>query len=114
MRKQHPVKTDEISGLTQECRTRPSEHFPGSTKILESCFGKFKQLEKQQLRGRFTQLLLDLGASLTRATTDTVRQALQVSRAVDVRTWAKQPIGGPLFAQRQRAFACATNIGRML
>ncbi|EQD70940.1 hypothetical protein B1B_04727, partial [mine drainage metagenome] len=52
---------------SQECRTRPAERFPGSTEILESCFGKFKQLEKQQSRGGFTQLLLGFGALLTRA-----------------------------------------------
>ena len=27
---------------SQECRTRTGERFPGSTEILESCFGKFK------------------------------------------------------------------------
>ncbi len=99
---------------SQECRTRPGERFPGSTEILESCFGKFKQLEKQQSRGGFTQLLLGFGALLTRATTDTVRQAMQTSRTADIRTWAKQTPGVTLFAQRQRAFACATNMGRML
>lgn len=98
----------------QEGRTRPDERFPGSTEILESCFGKFKQLEKQQSRGGFTQLLLGFGALLTRATTDTVREAMQTSRTADIRTWAKQTLGVTLFAQRQRAFACATNMGRIL
>ncbi|MGC8541370.1 MAG: hypothetical protein ACP5QA_12190 [Phycisphaerae bacterium] len=99
---------------SQESRTRPGERFPGSTEILESCFGKFKQLEKQQSRGGFTQLLLGFGALLTRATTDTVRQAMQTSRTADTRTWAKQTLGVTLFAQRQRAFDCATNMRRML
>ena len=75
---------------SQECRTRPGERFPGSTEILESCFGKFKQLEKQQSRGGFTQLLLGFGALLIRATTDTVTQAMQTSRTADIRTWANQ------------------------
>ena len=97
----------------QEGRTRPGERFPGSTEILESCFGKFKQLEKQQSRGGFTQLLLGFGALLARATTETVKQAMQASRTADVRTWARQTLGPTLFAQRQRAFACATQTGRM-
>ena len=96
---------------SQECRTRPGERFPGSTEVLESCFGKFKQLEKQQSRGGFTQLLLGFGALLAKVTTATVREAMQVSRTADVRIWAKQTLGVTVFAQRQLAFARATNTG---
>jgi len=94
-----------------ELQTRPGERFPGSTEILESSFGRFKQLEKQQSRGGFTQLLLGFGAMLTHVTTDIVREAMQTSRTVNIRQWAADTFGVTLFGQRKLAFACATEDG---
>jgi hypothetical protein len=94
-----------------ESKARPGERFPGSTEVLESCFGKFKQVERQQSRGGFTQLLLGFGAMLAELTTDTVRDALAASRTADVREWAARTLGVTLFAQRKQAFAGATEGG---
>jgi len=96
---------------SEERKTKPEERFPGSTEVLESCFGKFKQLEKQQSRGGFTQLLLGFGALLAKLTTDTVREMMQASRTIDVRAWAAQTLGVTLFAQRKLAFEGATEDG---
>ncbi len=96
---------------SQECRTRPGERFPGSTEVLESCFGKFKQLEKQQSRGGFTQLLLGFGGLLTKVTTATVGRAMHASRTADIRDWARQTLGVTVFAQRKLAFAGVTKPG---
>jgi hypothetical protein len=95
----------------QERLVRRGERFPGSTEVLESCFGKFKQLEKQQSHGGFTQLLLGFGALLASVTTTSVRAAMQASRTIDVKNWAAQTLGLTLVAQRQLAFASATNMG---
>jgi hypothetical protein len=96
---------------SQESQARRGERFPGSTEVLESCFGKFKQLEKQQSRGGFTQLLLGFGAILSRTTVTIVREAMQASRTIDIRRWAAETLGVTLFAQRKLAFACATKDG---
>jgi hypothetical protein len=96
---------------SEEALTRRGERLAGSTEVLESCFGKFKQLEKQQCRGGFTQLLLGFGAMLTEVSTDLVRGALQLSRTIDVRRWAAETLGVTLFAQRKLAFASATKTG---
>jgi len=93
---------------SQESHARQGERFPGSTEILESCFGKFKSLEKQQSRGGFTQLLLGFGALLADLKTATVRKALEASRTIDVRNWAAHTLGITLFAQRKLAYASAT------
>jgi hypothetical protein len=93
---------------SEEQKAKPGERFPGSTEVLESCFGKFKALEKQQSRGGFTQLLLGFGALLAKLTTATVRQAMQASRTIDVRAWVAEMLGVTLFAQRKLAFASAT------
>jgi hypothetical protein len=95
----------------EERKTGLAERFPGSTEILESCFGKFKHLEKQQSRGGFTQLLLGFGAMLAKLTTATVRQAMRASRTIHVKQWAEQNLGVTLFAQRKLAFAGATKDG---
>lgn len=96
---------------SQERLAGPAERFPASNEVLESCFGKFKQLEKQQSRGGFTQLLLGFGALLTNVTKATVAAAMQASRTADVRAWAAQTLGVTLFAQRKLAFASATEDG---
>jgi hypothetical protein len=95
----------------EERKAKPGERFPGSTEVLESCFGKFKELEKQQSRGGFTQLLLGFGALLSKLTTATVGQAMQASRTIDVKIWAAQRLGSTLFAKRKLAFASATEDG---
>jgi hypothetical protein len=95
----------------QESLAGRKERFPGSTEVLESCFGKFKQLEKQQSRGGFTQLLLGFGSLLAKLTPQTVRTALEASSVADIRAWAAQHLGVTLFAQRKLAYASATKDG---
>jgi hypothetical protein len=93
----------------QARRTKPGERFPGSTEVLESCFGRFKQLEKQQARGGFTSLLLGFGALLTETTTQAIRQALDHSATKVISVWCKEQLGMTVFSQRKCAFAeCAT------
>jgi hypothetical protein len=104
---------EELVGFlrSQESLLQPDERLPGSTEVLESCFGKFKQLEKQQSRGGFTQLLLGFGAMLSHVTRELVQVAMQASRTVDVRRWAADTLGVTLVAQRKLAFASATKDG---
>ncbi len=95
----------------QESRARRGERLPGSTEILESCFGKFKHLEKQQSRGGFTQLLLGFGSMLARLVPESVRDMLQASGTADTREWARRNLGTTLFAQRKLVYASATKNG---
>jgi hypothetical protein len=89
----------------QARHTKRGERLVGSTEVLESCFGKMKQLEKQQARGGFTSLLVSFGALVAETTTQTVKAALQHSRTKNVIEWCKQNLGTTLFAQRKIAFA---------
>lgn len=93
---------------SQARRAQPGERFPGSTEVLESCFGKLKQLEKQQARGGFTTLVVSFGALLATTTSSAVNAALERSRVKDVGAWCKKHLGTTLFAQRKIAFAGAT------
>lgn len=95
-----------IRFVVQQARqTKPSERFPGSTEVLESCFGKLKQLQKQQSRGGFTSLVVSFGAMLAETTTKVVNAALQQSGTQKVLAWCKHHLGITLFAQRKIAFA---------
>lgn len=96
----------------QARQAKPGERLVGSTEILESCFGKMKQLEKQQARGGFTSLLVSFGALMAETTTTVVNAALQHSATKNVHEWCKKQLGTTLFAQRKIAFAeSATKAG---
>jgi hypothetical protein len=96
----------------QASRLRPDERFPGSTEVLESCFGRFKQLEKQHARAGFTSLVLGLGALLAETTTDVIRNAMEHSHTKDVLLWCQEHLGATWFSQRKQAFAAsATKTG---
>ena len=86
---------------------RPGERFPGSTDVLESCFGKLKELEKQQARGGFTSLIVSFGALLANSTSQVIRAALQHSRTIDVVRWCREKIGLTIFGKRKLAFAAS-------
>ena len=93
-------------------KARAGERLPGSTEVLESCFGKFKVLERQQSRGGFTSLILAFGAMLTPAQRPTVRTALQHSPTQSVISWCRDNLGPTLFSKRKLAFqASATKLG---
>jgi hypothetical protein len=53
-------------------KAKPGERLPGSTEVLESCFGRFKTLERDQSKGGFTSLLLGFGMSFATATMESV------------------------------------------
>lgn len=95
----------------QSGRAAPGERLPGSTEVLESLFGRYKELEKQQNKSGFTSLLCGFGALVT-ATQEAVgqmiqpiRQALETSRTRDVFRWCGEKLGTTLNSLRRRAFA---------
>lgn len=96
----------------QAHRAKPGERLPGSTEVLESCFGRFKQLEKQQSRGGFTSLVLSFGALLAETATETIKEAMQNSGTKAVYEWCREKLGTTLFSKRKAAFAAsATETG---
>jgi hypothetical protein len=98
----------------QSGQARPGEWLPGSTEVLESCFGKYKALEKGQSQGGFTGLLAAFGSLLAQATSRTVEQALRVVPTQEVRDWCAEHLGKTVFARRCEAFAAATKAQRKM
>lgn len=107
------LATELVSFVREQGRqTRHGERFPGSTEVLESCFGKMKELEKQQSRGGFTSLVVSFGALLTDKTSRTVEAALKHSGTKQVYEWCKAHLGTTVSGKRKIAFAvCATKTG---
>lgn len=89
---------------SESAKAKTGERLPGSTEVLESCFGRFKVLERDQSRGGFTGLLLAFGALLTETTAATIQSALQHSRTIDVWNWCREKLGRTVFAKRKLAF----------
>ena len=87
----------------QASQARPEERLPGSTEVLESCFGRFKTLEKDQAKGGFTSLLLGFGMFLTEATVESVLGAMSRVPTKAVWQWCVEPLGKTLFSKRKEA-----------
>jgi hypothetical protein len=94
--------------VAQSRQTGPGERFPASTEVLESAFGRFKQLEKQQARGGLTSLLLGFGTFFAEITTKVVRNAMEHNRTKDIYEWCKEHMGMTVFSKRKLAYASAT------
>jgi hypothetical protein len=100
--------TDESS------KVRQGERLPGTTEVLESCFGKLKALEDGQSKSGFTGLVLSLGAMVSTWTTESVGEALERCRVRDVMDWCRKNLGPSVQSQRRQAYGTpqgATNPG---
>jgi hypothetical protein len=85
-------------------KAAPGERLPGSTEVLESCFGKLKALEQHQSRSGFTSLILSLGALVSRTTPQLIAEALTTIRTQDVRDWCRDLFGPSVQTLRRLAY----------
>ena len=104
-----------IAFVTAESsKSRRGEVLPGTTEVLESCFGKLKALENGQSKSGFTGLVLSLGAMVTSLSSETIVEALERCRVRDVLAWCKAKLGESVQSQRRKAYGkpkCAPNPG---
>jgi len=92
--------------------TNKGERLPGSSEVLESAFGKFKQIEGNQCKGGFTGLLLALPAIFGGFTVDTVRKALEFARTQDVIQWIRDWLGQSHQSKRCMAYSAVSDPGQ--
>jgi hypothetical protein len=100
--------------VDESSKVRQGERLPGTTEILESCFGKLKALEDGQSKSGFTGMVLSLGAMVSSWTRDAIHQALERCGVEDVLDWCHKNLGTSVQSQRRQAYApieCATNPG---
>jgi hypothetical protein len=90
---------------------KEGERVPGSTQVLESCFGTLKTLEKDHSRSGFTGLVLGLAALVGKVTKEVVRQALTSTPIKAVRRWCAENIGETLQSKRGQVYRLARLAG---
>ena len=88
-----------------ELKLPDGQRLPLSTEILESCFGLYKQLERQHSKGGFTSLLASFGALLQPATPDIIRESFTRVSVKQMRAWVTENLGTTVASKRQSAFA---------
>src|SRR6185437_1268324 len=89
----------------QGLKARPGERLPGSTEVVESCFGKLKALEDGQSKSGFTGLVLSLGAMVSDWTAEAIGEALERCRIRDVVEWCRERLGRSVQSQRRAAYS---------
>ena len=95
----------------QASQARPGERLPGSSEILESCFGKYKSLERDQVHGGLTSLLLAFGACVSKITKETVHAALTQCKTKHVIEWTREKLGATHASKRRLAYQEILSIG---
>ena len=98
----------------ESSKAQIGERLPGTTEVLESCFGKLKGLEDGQSKSGFTGLVLSLGVMVSKLTAETIAEALERCRVKDVWDWCREKLGVSVQSLRKQAYAkpkCATNPG---
>ena len=75
-----------------------------STEVLESLFGRFKQLERQHSKGGFTRLIAALPTLCMQVRGETVRRGFGRVDSPGVRQWIAETIGSTLTARRNAAY----------
>lgn len=81
--------------------TRSGERLVGSSEVLESVFGKLKQIERTQVSQGFTGLVLSVPAMLSTTTGQVIQQAMEQVSTQEVAEWCRTHIGRSLYVQKQ-------------
>jgi hypothetical protein len=103
-----PLRDDFTKFVAGEARRlKPGERIPCTSEVIESGFGKYKLMEREQSKGGFTGLLLALAACVAERTQEVVHEALQKTRTTDVIAWIKIKLGETVGSKRRIAYQAA-------
>jgi hypothetical protein len=81
-----------------------NERLLGSSEVLESLIGKYKQMQSTHSKGGMTAMLLSFGAIVSEKTHETIRAALDTVQTSQIGKWCCKELGVTLQSQRKRAF----------
>jgi hypothetical protein len=88
----------------QARRVPPGERLPGSSEVIESFFGKFKTVEREQSKGGFTGLVVAAPACASEQTQESVDQALRTCKTREAIQWIRTKLGKTLGSKRRLAY----------
>lgn len=89
---------------SQSAQAKPRERLVGSTEVIESVFGKWKNLERQESSSGITSLVLSLGSLLGNWTTARIQIALERTPVKNVLAWCASHLPQSIQSLRQLAF----------
>jgi hypothetical protein len=94
----------ELLGIVNAESSKASgvSRMPGSTEILESSFGKLKEIEGDQVRSGFTSLILVWAALFGVTTSEVIRRAITEVPVKLVRTWIRTQLGPTVQSKRSQ------------
>jgi hypothetical protein len=78
---------------TEGAKVPVRQHYLGSTDVLESLFGKYKELAEQAPSREITANVLTIPLLVTQLTPELLRQALEAVRGQDVEQWLEEHLG---------------------
>lgn len=84
---------------------QPGLRVPMSTEVLESVFGRYKQLEAQHSQGGFTSLLASFATLLKPITAAEVKKSFAAVSTQTMRAWVKDQLGRTLQSRKNQAYA---------
>lgn len=100
-------KACEYAGMLIDFCHKQSKMIPagevwlGSSEVIESLFGKLKNLERDQSKAGFTALVLGAAACVGKTDIKTVSTALEKVKQVDVNDWIRKQIGQTLLSKKR-------------
>ena len=90
--------------LRQETRSIPAEEVRlGSSDIIESIFGKYKNFSSRSTLKGLGKMILSIPAFTTEPTPETVKTAMVSVRFGEVTDWLRHTLGRSLFSKRKEA-----------
>lgn len=98
------VELCQFAGVQSQA-ARPGERLVGSTEVLESVFGKWKTLERQESRNGITTLVLSLGSLVGQWPISRIKAALEATPIKHVVEWCHEHLKSSVQSQRRLAFA---------
>ena len=87
---------------TESSKAKQGERLPGSTEILESSFGKLKEIEGDQSRSGFTSLILIWAALFGVTTPPVIRDAMTRVSVKHVKEWIQTKLGSTIQSKRAK------------
>jgi hypothetical protein len=92
-------------------KAKEGERLYGSSEVIESVFGKFKNLERNQAKSGFTGLLLGLAALVSETTEQVIQGCMETVSTQNVLEWVRKNLGITLNAKRRLAFSSGIKVG---
>jgi hypothetical protein len=84
---------------------QPKLRVPMSTEVLESVFGRYKQLERQHNQGGFTSLIASFATLLKPVTANEIKEAFAKVSTKKMRKWVEEQLGTTLQSKKTQAYA---------